>query len=128
MSKKPAFLLPLNYAGESVESKLTRVRKVMKEHKATMQILASLDDIDWMLNIRGDDVEYSPLLLTYAIVNMDEVELYVDAEKLDEELKKHLQDNHVKVYAYDSIYQRVKEISENETVNGRSKTGELCFV
>lgn len=78
-----------------------------------MQILASLDDIDWMLNIRGDDVEYSPLLLSYAIVKMDEVELYVDAEKLDEELKKHLQDNHVKVYAYDSIYQRVKEISEN---------------
>lgn len=116
MSKKPAFLLPLNYAGESVESKLTRVRKVMKEHKATMQILASLDDIDWMLNIRGDDVEYSPLLLSYAIVKMDEVELYVDAEKLDEELKKHLQDNHVKVYAYDFIYQRVKEISENETV------------
>ena len=64
MSKKPAFLLPLDYAGESVESKLTRVRKVMKEHNATMQILASLDDIDWMLNMRGDDVEYSPLLLS----------------------------------------------------------------
>ena len=116
MSKKPAFLLPLKYAGETVESKLTRIRKVMKEHDATMQILASLDDIDWMLNIRGDDVEYFPLLLSYAIVKMDEVELYVDEEKLNEELKKHLQDNGVKVYEYDAIYQRVKQITKEETV------------
>ena len=65
MAKKPAFLLPLKYAGETVESKLTRIREVMKEKHATMQILASLDDIDWMLNVRGDDVEYFPLLLSY---------------------------------------------------------------
>lgn len=108
MSENPAFSLPLSYAGESVASKLKRIRSKMKEQKADVLLLTGLDDIDWMLNIRGRDVEYFPLLLSYAVVKMDAVELYVNPEKLDAEMKKTFRENCIQVHNYNDIYERVK--------------------
>ena len=61
-----AFLLDVEYSGESFSSKLSRVREVMKEKKSTTHILASLDDIAWLFNIRGRDVKSNPVVLSYA--------------------------------------------------------------
>lgn len=108
MSENPAFSLPLSYAGESTASKLERIRGKMREQKADVLLLTGLDDIDWMLNIRGRDVEYFPLLLSYAVVKMDAVELYVDPKKLDDEIRKTFSDNCIQVYNYNDIYERVK--------------------
>lgn len=116
ISKEPAFLLEEKYAGESTETKLKRLRKVMKEKGTNLHILATLDDIDWLLNIRGKDVTYFPLLLSYAMVSMNWVDLYVDETKLDSGLKKYLEDNKVIIHPYDDIYEAVKEISKEENV------------
>lgn len=66
LSNAPAFLLDLAYAGESTASKLERLREKMQEADTTVHILSSLDDIAWLLNIRGGDVMYTPLVLSYA--------------------------------------------------------------
>ena len=116
ISRKPAFSLPLSYAGESTASKLERIRSKMKEQKADILLLTGLDDIGWMLNIRGRDVEYFPLLLSYAVVKTDEVELYVDEEKLDADIKIELAENCIRVYNYNDIYEKVKCFAEGTRV------------
>ena len=116
ISRKPAFSLSLSYAGESTASKLERIRSKMKEQKADILLLTGLDDIGWMLNIRGRDVEYFPLLLSYAVVKTNEVELYVDEEKLDADIKIALEENCIRVYNYNDIYERVKCFAEGTRV------------
>ncbi|MDE6938353.1 MAG: aminopeptidase P family N-terminal domain-containing protein, partial [Lachnospiraceae bacterium] len=116
LSDKPAFFLEEKYTGESTASKLVRVRKVMEEHGADSHIIASLDDVCWLLNIRGDDIDFFPLVLSYAIVKMDSVELYVDASKLDGRIQAELAGNQVTIHPYNAIYEDVKAMNASETV------------
>ncbi len=116
ISDKPAFFLEEKYSGESTASKLKRVREVMEEHGATAHIIASLDDVCWLLNIRGDDIDFFPLLLSYAIVKKDGVELYVDDSKLDDRIQVELAKNQVTIHPYNAIYDDVKGLSGSETV------------
>ena len=85
LSEEPAFALDIKYTGESTESKLARIREVMKADGATADVLTTLDDICWTLNIRGNDIEYFPLVLSYAIITMDKMDLYINEAKLDDE-------------------------------------------
>ncbi len=116
LSDKPAFFLEEKYSGESTASKLKRVREVMEEHGATAHIIASLDDVCWLLNIRGDDIDFFPLLLSYAIVRKDGVELYVDDSKLDDRIQVELAKNQVTIHPYNAIYDDVKGLSGSDTV------------
>ncbi|MEZ3468842.1 MAG: aminopeptidase P family N-terminal domain-containing protein [Schaedlerella sp.] len=116
LSEKPAFLLDIRYAGESVEHKLARVREAMEEQKADVLVITSLDDIGWLLNIRGNDVEYFPLLLSYAVVGKDGVELYADERKFSDEMKAYFRENHVTLYPYDGIYGRMKTFTKEQKV------------
>lgn len=63
-----------------------RIREEMKKHSATAHILTTLDDICWILNIRND-VAFSPLVLSYAIISMEKMDLYMDETKLSDEIK-----------------------------------------
>ncbi|HSN58003.1 MAG TPA: aminopeptidase P family N-terminal domain-containing protein, partial [Clostridiaceae bacterium] len=82
LSAEPVFLLDEKYSGESRASKLSRVREVMREAGASRHVLTTLDDTAWLLNIRGNDVMYSPLVLCYAVVEMDKVCLFIEESKL----------------------------------------------
>ena len=115
LSKKPAFFLEEKYSGESSASKLARVRAAMREHGADTHIIASLDDVCWLLNIRGDDVDFFPLLLSYAIVTEDRVELYVDDTKLDGRIHQELEKNNVSIHPYNDIYEDIKKLSADST-------------
>ena len=115
LSKKPAFFLEEKYSGESSASKLARVRAAMREHGADTHIIASLDDVCWLLNIRGDDVDFFPLLLSYAIVTEDRVELYVDGTKLDDRIHQELEKNNVSIHPYNDIYEDIKKLSADST-------------
>lgn len=116
LSKEPAFDLDLKYAGESVESKLARIRKVMKEAGANAHVISTIDDICWMLNIRGNDIEFFPLVLSYGILTMDSMELYIDETKLDDDLKKKLAADGVRLHPYNDIYEDVKKFGAEDTV------------
>lgn len=116
ISDKPVFRLDEKYAGESTASKLTKIRAKMKEAGANVMLMTTLDDIDWTLNIRGNDVEYFPLLLSYAIIYEDSVELYADSRKFSEEIQNIFAENNVKILPYDGVYEAVKHFSEKDTV------------
>lgn len=116
LSKEPAFALDIQYAGKSAAEKLAELRSVMAESGATLQILTSLDDICWMLNIRGGDVAYSPLVLSYMVIGMECVDFYVDKEKFDILLRASLEKDGVIFHPYHQIYKDITQISEDETV------------
>lgn len=116
LSDKPAFFLPEKYSGESTSSKLERVRQVMREHGATVHAIASLDDVCWLLNVRGDDIDFFPLLLSYAVVKMDSVELYIDAKKLNDEILCAFAKNNVNLHPYNDIYEDIKTLSTDDTI------------
>ena len=76
LPRSEAFVLDQCYCGESTAKKLQRLREKMKEQKADVHILTTLDDIAWLFNIRANDVECCPVLLAYAVITMDEVFLF----------------------------------------------------
>lgn len=116
LSEKPAFFLEEKYSGESTASKLKRVREAMKENGATVHTIASLDDICWLLNVRGDDIDFFPLLLSYAVVKPDSVDLYVNKEKLDDTILEELAKNNVILHPYNDIYEDIKTIDADEVM------------
>lgn len=116
MSDSKGFLLDIKYVGEDFVSKLSRVRDVMKEKKSTMHIIATLDDIAWLFNIRGRDVKYNPVLLSYAVITLDKVYLFVDENKLTDEIKIELNKANTIIKPYFDIYEFVKKINKDEKV------------
>ncbi|HSQ88295.1 aminopeptidase P family protein [Romboutsia sp.] len=116
LPNKKAFLLGTEYTGASFSEKLVRVREAMKEKKATTHIITSLDDIAWLFNIRGGDVKSNPVVLCYAVITIDNVYLFVDESKLNNEIKNQLNKEKVKIKPYDEVYEFVKDMNEDEVV------------
>ena len=116
LSEKPAFALGIEYTGESTADKLTRIREAMKQEGANVHILAALDDICWTTNLRGDDIEYFPLLLSYAIITMEDMKLYVDERKLTAEMKETLAKDGISIHPYNAVYEDVKNLKAEDSV------------
>lgn len=105
-----AFLHEVKYCGKSAKEKLEEVREEMKKLGAENYIIASLDDIAWLYNIRGNDVKNNPVVISYAIINEKEAYLFVDNNKIDEELKDELASQGVTLKEYDEIEDIVSKI------------------
>ena len=116
LSEEPAWFLEEKYSGESSKSKLSRIRNEMEDAGCDTHIVSTLDDICWTLNIRGNDIDFFPLVLSYAIIKKDSFELYIDERKLDEKLKSILKKDDVILHPYNDIYEDVKKLPENATV------------
>ena len=115
LSKEPVFTLEEKYTGESTASKLKRIREKMAENGATVHVLTTLDDICWTLNIRGNDIEFFPLVLSYAVITMDQMHLYIDESKLDEEIKASFAKDGIVLHPYNDIYEDIKAYGAEET-------------
>ncbi len=116
LSTKPAFALGVEYTGESIADKLSRIREAMKKEGADVHILAALDDICWTTNLRGNDIEYFPLLLSYAVITMDDMKLYVDETKLTAEMKESLAKDGISIHPYNAVYEDIKGLSAKDGV------------
>ena len=116
LSEKPVFELGVEYTGETVASKLSRIREEMKKCGATVHILTTLDDICWTLNMRGDDIDFFPLVLSYAVIEMDKAVLYINEAKLSDEIKEHFAADGIEIRPYNDIYEDVKSICEKEVL------------
>ncbi|MBS4536328.1 aminopeptidase P family N-terminal domain-containing protein [Clostridium sp. D2Q-14] len=116
LSEESVFSLDLKYTGETVSSKLERIREAMKENGATTHVLTTLDDICWTLNIRGNDIEFFPLVLSYAIIKMDKVDLYINEAKLSDEIRSDLAKDGVVFHPYNDIYEDIKGTSKEEVL------------
>ncbi len=116
LSDKKLFLLDIKYCGESFESKIKRLREKMKEFKADIHIITSLDDIAWLFNIRGRDIPCNPVVLSYAVITFDEAVLYVNKNKITDEIHKYFSENNIKTKDYFSFYEDLKKIESSKNV------------
>lgn len=114
LAKNPAWILDLSYAGESVLDKLNRVRKVMEEKKADVHLLASLCDIAWLLNIRGNDILDVPVVLSFMALTKDECLWFVQKEALTKEVLSYLEKNEISVREYHEIYDYVSALENKQ--------------
>ncbi len=99
----PAFLVADEFAGQSTKDKLSLVRKAMKQHLADYHLISSLDDIAWVFNLRGRDVNYNPVVLSFAIITENQATLYIQHDKLSKEDKESLERSGVEILSYDTI-------------------------
>lgn len=113
LSEKPAFELEVKYTGKTVAEKLAEIRAKMVEAEADMHVVTTLDDICWTLNIRGDDIDFFPLVLSYALMDANEYHLYIDERKLSDEIKAHFEKDGVVLHPYNDIYEDIKYIPED---------------
>ena len=123
LSMEPAWALHEKYAGKTAEEKLKELRAEMKKEHTDMYVLTSLDDIAWLLNIRGNDIAYNPVVLSYVIVTEDKLYLFVNEEVLHGEaypymdnyhnidMLKYLEDLGTEILPYDDIYKMATDIT-----------------
>lgn len=114
ISKEPAFALELRYAGESTADKIARVREAMSDAGASAHVVTTIDDICWTLNIRGNDIDFFPLVLSYGIVTADKYHLYIDESKLDNEIKASFAKDGIVLHPYNDIYEDVRAYGAGE--------------
>ena len=105
------------YCGKSVKEKISEVRKYMKENEAQNYLLTSLDDIAWLFNIRGNDILFNPVVLSYAIITENEAKLYINKSKVDDEVEEALKAQEVVIYDYNEIEEHVKQLKENTLID-----------
>lgn len=108
MSKAPVWALQETFTGRSRREKLEQLKADVAEKGCDYHILTSLDDICWLLNLRGDDVACCPVFLSDVVVQGEQVSLYVDAQKLSDQLRTELAADGVAIKPYLSLYDDVK--------------------
>lgn len=116
LSAQKVWPLPIEYAGESSESKIKRVREFLSEKKAEYLLLTSLEDIAWLLNMRGNDVESTPVILSYLLLGQKELIWYVQDQCLSEKIKILLDMQGIRTAPYAQIYEDVKNLPEKSSV------------
>lgn len=116
MPMEPVFLLEEQYTGESTTSKIKRVREKMKQSNADVHILTSLDDIAWMLNIRGNDILHFPVVLSFLAITQTECCLFIHSEVLSESVRAQLEQWGITICDYEAIYSYVAQIEAKKTV------------
>lgn len=110
--QNPVEIQPMEYAGESVSSKITRIRKALRGLHADGMLVSALDDIAWTLNLRGTDVHCNPVFVSYLLISSDEVKLFVDEEKVSAEVRNYLQENGISLYIYNKVEEALRNYSE----------------
>ena len=114
MPLDPIKVWPEKYAGESVASKLNRIRQQMIQNGCQTHVLSTLDAIAWTFNIRSRDVPFNPVIIAYAIITLDEAELFVHKKKVTRAVKKHLK-GLVKIRPYDAFKKRLLKLVRRKT-------------
>lgn len=99
----PAFLIADEFIGQSVSAKLTAVRQALKQQHAAYHLISSLDDLAWLFNIRGADVSYNPVVLSFALISEKQATLYIQHNKLSAADAASLAQSGVEILAYDNI-------------------------
>lgn len=108
----PVEIQPLEFAGESFQSKLSRIRTALRELHADGMLVSALDDIAWTLNLRGSDVHCVPVFVSYLLIASDKVSLFVDEEKLTPAVRDYLVGNGVSLYKYNKVEEGLRNYSE----------------
>ena len=103
---------PEEFTGESVKSKLARIRKEIKANHANGMLVTALDDIAWTLNLRGTDVHCNPVFVSFLLIREDAATLFIDERKLTAEVSVYLHDNGINVLPYDAVTEALKKYDD----------------
>ncbi len=110
LSCQPVWLLDTAYAGSDRKEKISLIRETLTKVGASHYLLSSLDDIAWLLNVRGNDVAYNPVVLSYIEMTMESVTWFVQEEALNETLRSELEKDGITIKPYHSFYEHASSI------------------
>ncbi|KAA6418050.1 MAG: putative Xaa-Pro aminopeptidase P-like [Trebouxia sp. A1-2] len=113
--KAPLRIHKMEHAGQSVQDKLIKLRKDMQEAGAGALLVTALDEVAWLLNLRGGDVSYNPVFVSYVLVEQQTATLYVDQHKVGKEVAKHLKESGVEVKDYNALLGDIKTLAQAHT-------------
>lgn len=102
--QKKCFVYPVEYAGKSCSEKLSLLRNEMRKFDAHVFVISALDEIAWLFNLRGNDVDYNPVVIAYALIKTDSAILYLSDEKLTDETRHYFKEENVEIKEYLQIY------------------------
>lgn len=108
---RPAYILEAKYCGKSADHKLAELRETMQTRNIDVHILTSLDDIAWLFNIRGDDIAYNPVVLSYAVICRDTGWIYLDESAVTEEIRQHLEHLGFQILPYQQFYEDLAQLT-----------------
>ncbi|NOU17121.1 MAG: aminopeptidase P family protein [Bacteroidales bacterium] len=111
-----AFIQELKYAGKSVSEKLEEIRKVMLTKGASAYLLCALDEVCWTFNIRGNDISYNPVVLSYGFIDSKQAILFIDTEKIDENIANHLKEQGVTLLPYEKIDGHIGKLNKSDVI------------
>lgn len=112
----PAFVHDEALAGETVDSKVERVLQTIEAMEADAMFIASLDEIAWLYNLRGSDVEFTPVAIAFAFLSENDCSIFIDRDKVTDEVEKHFKKYGVRVRDYDDVERFLGRLSEHMTV------------
>ena len=107
-----------DFAGETVESKLARMREKLAAMHGDSLIVSALDEIAWLLNIRGNDVEYNPVVIAYLVLESDRCTLFVNPEKIDSPAQNYLDFNNIDVQPYEAVFDHIRGLKGTVLFDG----------
>jgi Xaa-Pro aminopeptidase len=116
LPNQPAFLIDAAFTGQTTQNKLAAVRAAMKQQKVSHHLISSLDDMAWLFNLRGADVSYNPVVLSFALITEKQANLYIDANKLTEQDQLSLTQSGVEILAYHSVAEDLKFLPEGSSI------------
>ncbi|WP_235290706.1 aminopeptidase P family protein [Portibacter lacus] len=116
LPQDPIFELEITYAGESRSSKLKRIRSQMKDQGADYHLVSTLDDIAWIFNIRGKDVQYNPVAYSYALITHEAATLFIDIAKVPTNLIDLFEMENIDLKPYDNIWKALNEIPVEKSI------------
>ena len=108
---RPAFVLPLEYCGESSASKIERIRTAYSSEGADGILISALDEIAWTLNMRGTDIHCNPVFISYLLITNVAITLFISNSKLDASTCKYLKDNHISTAPYEETANAIRNLS-----------------
>ncbi len=116
LPREKGFFLEEKYSGKSTKEKIADIRLEMKKQNCEYHIITSLDDIAWIMNMRGWDIANFPVMLSYLVITENENHIFIDECKLDEALIENFKENNVVLHDYDGIYEFIKTIPSDASV------------
>lgn len=116
LPKAKAYTLPLEITGESTIEKVERIRDILKQKHIDFHVVSSLDDIAWILNVRGTDVPCNPVVLSYLLISQTEVNWFVDSDKLTEDTLREIQSYGIHIQPYSGIRAYLSRLPEQSKI------------
>jgi len=116
LKAKPVWILPDQYAGKSASEKIKELRACMEREHASVHLLTTLDDIAWLLNIRGNDIPGNAVALSYLLITADKLTLYINVEAVHGEVREYFDKLGAVIRPYQEIYTDVQQLKEERVL------------